>query len=315
MSFKFKMGVITDEINPDLESALKVAKEWEMEHIELNSLWGKNVIDLSKAELETAKELTDKFGMKVVMVGAPTLKACALDKVEKGKLKNDPQFCEHMNMLKRSIELAHFFKTDIVRIFSFRKAGMAGLGNPSPLLPKGGEIDLETLDKIMEGMRIASDIAKEGRVIMGLENVRSCYGNSGENARIIIEATDRAELKAVWDPGNSYVSCGTAYPEGYESVKPHIVHIHVKDAKIKDKDTGLTSWEAIGAGDIDYEGQICALLKDGYAGVISLETHWSAEGKSKEDASRVSFEGLMGIVKTSLPKPDIFHLQPSIGHF
>lgn len=300
MSFKFKLGVITDEINPDLEPALKVAKEWELEYIELNSLWGKNVIDLSKEEVELAKELIDKFGMKVAMIGAPTLKSCTLGQVEKGKIKDDPQFGEHMSMLKRSIELAHFFKTNLARTFSFRKAGMVGLGNPSSILPKGGEIEPEVLDKIREGMRIACDIAKEGQVTMGLENVRSCYGNSGENARIIIDATARPELKAVWDPGNSCVSSGTAYPEGYEAVKPHTVHIHVKDAKIRDKNAGLTSWEAIGSGEIDYEGQISALIKDGYDGVISLETHWHPEGKTKEEASRISFKGLMDVINRAL---------------
>ena len=123
--------------------------------------------------------------------------------------------------------------------------------------------------------------------------------NTGENARHIIDAVGRSELKAVWDPGNSHVSGGVAYPDGYEAVKPHVVHLHVKDAAVVDPATGLTKWECIGAGEVDYVGQMRALINGGYEGTVSLETHWAHESGSKEEASRRSFEGLRTAIEAA----------------
>lgn len=293
----FAFGAISDEIHPDLESALRVMKELDMEYVELNTAWGKEVTDWSDDEVRTAAELIRRYDFKVSMVSSLFLKVCMLDTVEKGKVADNPQFREHIRMLKRSIEIAEACDAKLVRTYSFRRVGMVGLGNPSPILPRGGPIDGDTMDKIREGMRIACDIVQTAGMILGLENVRSCYGNSGENTRDIVDAVDSPVLKVVWDPANAYVSSGTAYPEGYEAVKPYVVHLHLKDAKIRDRTTGLTSWEAIGVGDVDYVSQMRALMADSYDGTLSLETHWHPESMSREESSRISWAGLLKVIE------------------
>src|SRR5205814_9546365 len=94
-----------------------------------------------------------------------------------------------------------------------------------------------------------------------------------------------------------FVSGGVPYPDGYEAVRPRMLHVHVKDARVVDATTGLTRWEAIGEGEVDYQGQIRALLEDEYAGVVSLETHWRPSGSTPEAASRRSFDGLLTLVR------------------
>jgi sugar phosphate isomerase/epimerase len=173
---------------------------------------------------------------------------------------------------------------------------MTGLGNPSPRLPQGGPIPVETLPKIAAGLRIACQVAEEEGVILVLENVRSCWGNSGVNSRKILDAVSHPHLRAIWDPGNDYVSGGVPYPEGYEAVKPYIVHVHLKDARVVDPEPGLTAWEAVGAGEGRLAEQMAALVRDGYSGVVSLETHWRGEGLSAADSSRRSFAGLQEIL-------------------
>ena len=71
----------------------------------------------------------------------------------------------------------------VVRTYSFRRESMVGHGNPSPRLPQGGEIPDEMLEKIVEGLRIAGDETAEAGLVLGLENVRSCWGNTGINLR------------------------------------------------------------------------------------------------------------------------------------
>ena len=127
--------------------------------------------------------------------------------------------------------------------------------------------------------------------------MRSCWANTGVNTAAVLEAVGSPALRALWDPGNDYVSGGVPYPDGYEAVRTHVAHVHVKDARVVDAAAGLTRWEAIGEGEIDYPGQIRGLLEDGYAGVIALETHWRPAGGSAESASRHSFANLLELVR------------------
>jgi sugar phosphate isomerase/epimerase len=298
MPLPFELGVVTDEIDQDLGNALRVAGELGIRHVELNSVWGKNVIDLDEEEVERARHLLREADVAVVAVDPPAFKACVIDALPEGAVAGDAEFQRHLQMVRRGAERAHLFGAGIVRVFSFRRRGIPGLGNPSPRLPAGGPLPDDVLERITEGLRLACRVAESANVVLGLENVRSCWGNSGENTARILARVDSPRLRAIWDPGNDYVSGGTAYPDGYEAVRPSIAHVHVKDAAVRDAASGLTSWEAIGAGEIDYPAQLRALVRDGYRGVVSLETHWRPAGGSGETASRESFAGLQRILGT-----------------
>ena len=172
-------------------------------------------------------------------------------------------------------------------------------------MPEGGAIPDELLEKIVEGLRIAGDEVADAGLILGLENVRSCWANTGKNLARIIRAADHSSIRAMWDPANDYVSGGDPLPDGYEAVKPFICHMHVKDARVVDNATGLTSWEAVGNGEVDYVGQFRALRQDGYAGTLSLETHWHppSPGGGEPDRiadSRTSFAGVRAALRKSL---------------
>ena len=60
--------------------------------------------------------------------------------------------------------------------------------------------------------------------------------------------------------------------------------------------TGRPVWRPIGGSEIDFEGLIRAMLKSGYRGVFSLETHYTPKG-GKEQGTRESLEGLLVIAK------------------
>jgi sugar phosphate isomerase/epimerase len=292
----FQLAVITDEIAADLETALPVARELGLSLVELNSVGEKNVADLSPAERERAREQIERAGMRVVAVGPPCFKACVLDDVPVARVGENAVFREHMAALERAALAAQAFGAGLVRVFSFRRSGIVGLGNPSPRLPEGGAIPGPILERIVEGLRIACGVAAAAGVTLALENVRSCWGNTGVNARRILEAVDSPSLKAIWDPGNDFVSGGIPYPDGYEAVKPYVVHVHLKDARVLDPGPGLTAWECVGEGEAKLPEQLAALVRDGYDGVISLETHWRGANLSAAESTRRSFAGLRRIL-------------------
>ena len=61
-----------------------------------------------------------------------------------------------------------------------------------------------------------------------------------------------------------------------------MIHVHAKDCMVN----GHTpTWGPLGEMAIDWSGQIGALARDGYAGAISLETHWRGDDGNRLDAS------------------------------
>src|SRR5205085_6282916 len=110
-----------DEIDPDLACALRVAQELGIRHAELNTLWGKNVIDLSPAEVASAQQLLADTGMEVVAVDPPAFKTCVLDHLAPGSVTADAEFRRHLEMVRRAAERAHQLGARLVRVFSFRR--------------------------------------------------------------------------------------------------------------------------------------------------------------------------------------------------
>ncbi|MDI6827780.1 MAG: sugar phosphate isomerase/epimerase family protein, partial [Armatimonadota bacterium] len=156
-----------------------------------------------------------------------------------------------------------------------------------------GELTKDIEDRIIQELGKAADRAKSLGVILGLENEHSCYLGTGEEVARVIKAVGSPALQAVWDPGNSFCAGETPYPNGYEAIKPYIVHIHVKDAVKQD---GKPKFVVMGTGEIDYEGQFKALRADNYRGYISLETHYRPVSGSAEEGSRECLQYLKQVV-------------------
>lgn len=295
----FRLGVITDEIDADLERALAVARELGLREVELNGVWGSNIVQLSPGELDRVEALLQGAGVRVCALGTPAFKAVEVDLALQPE--GHPGFVEHLAMVERGCDLARRFGAPYVRIFSLRKCGMQGLGNPSPRLSRGGPVPGETLAWIAGALRRAAEVAERAGVTLVVENVRSCWGNTCWNTARILEAAAHPRLKTVWDPGNDHVSGGDPFPEGYEAARPWIAHVHVKNAAVVDASTGLTRWERIGGGDLDYAPMLARLATDGYDGVVTLETHWRGENMSAEESTRASFADLKALLDASPP--------------
>ena len=289
---RFSLGVVTDEIADDPALALPAAREMGFSHVELNRVGGRGVHELSEADVAELGRMIAGEGLQVVAVDPPAFKAVVLDAVPAAEVTRHPAVVEHLEQVRRSCHVAGELGAGIVRVFSFRRSYMTGNGNPSPREPGGGAIPDTMLPKIAAGLRAAAAIAEEHQVTLGLENVRSCWGNSGPNAARVLAAVDHPRLRAIWDPGNDFVSGGRPYPDGYRAVLPYLVHVHVKDAQVVDGATGLTRWTAIGRGAVNYAGQMAALRDDGYAGVVSVETHWRKPNDAGLESTRETLAGL-----------------------
>ena len=282
---QFKLGLITDEVTTDFEKALVWLKGFGLHWAELRFLWGKYVMDLSPDEVSRAKDLLAKYDMRVSVIDSPYYKTLLpgtespfldkKDELQSGYEKQAP-------ILERAMARAKDFGTDKVRIFAFLR-----VAKPETVF-----------DRVAKELEQTANIAgKEGiRVVM--ENEFSTNVATGVEAGKMLSAVKSPHLGVNWDPGNAYAAGETKpYPDGYDAMdKKRIWHMHLKDAQPKPGGKGW-EWRPVGGGKIDYLGQFRALLKDGYEGTMSLETHYLNAAKNKEESSRESMEGILATIR------------------
>lgn len=274
-----KLGCFTDEISQDLEEAIEVMREFGVEYAELRSIWGRNILDMEEKELEKARKMLQWAGIKTACIASPLFK-CHLFQEEKPlgdlHLARERSLEEQWMILRRSLQLAHFFEAPIVRTFSFWRVC---------------EPNEEIFLRIAPYLREAAEEARKEGIILALENEHSCFAGSGEETALLLSLVNSPYLKVIWDPGNAFFAGELPYPDGYEKVKEHIVHIHIKDARLNGE-TKEPEWALIGEGEIDFPAQLLALKEGGFKGVISLETHISPH----KEASRLSLQRLSSMI-------------------
>ncbi len=118
---------------------------------------------------------------------------------------------------------------------------------------------------------------------MLLENEPAFWADCPDAALAVIEGVASPSFRVNWDPCNSLgCSCGAPYPDGYELLKHHVGHLHVKDARLLPD--GSVEYVVLGTGDLDWVGQFAALMADGYEGYCVLEPHFGDRVESSRAA-------------------------------
>lgn len=282
---RFDLGVITDEVTMDFEKALAWAKGFGLSWVELRFLWNKYVTELAADDVKRAKDLLAQYGMKVSVVDSSYFKTLLpgtqskFDTGKKDPLQSD--FAAQKGILERATLRAKDFGTEKVRIFAFLRV----------------EDPNSVFDRVAKELETTAAIARQEGIRLLLENEFTCNVATGAEGAAMLRAVKSPALGLNWDPGNAYTAGEIPYPNGYEALeKKRIWHMHLKDAAPNPKG-GEAIWRPIGGGKIDYLGQFRALIKDGYRGTMSLETHYLNAAKDKEASSRESMEGLLKVIE------------------
>ena len=277
-----KLGVITDGISRNLEHALKVMNEFGLEYAELQFVWDKEVGDLSSAEVRRVQELVNMYNVKVSCISRGIFGKLLLSDLE----IDSPVYLKQISALRRCIDMARTLNCPLVRVMSFRKE-MILFGS------HGAEIwnvSRGAWNKLVNLMKVPVRIAEEAGITLVVETGNNGMVNSAHLARKLIDELDTNYLKVLWDPCNCLYCNEPAYPDGYELLKAgYLGHIHLKDALI-DIPQATIRCTALGDGDMApyLEPLAKALKRDGYQGVVSLESIYRPDGGSFEDGFRTS---------------------------
>ncbi len=280
----FKLGTITDGISRDFEYALDTMVETGLEYVELQYLWEKQVGDLTDADIERVKELIEDRDLKVSCISHHNLTALPVDTAV-----DAPAYQAHIATLQRCIDVAKALGTNLVRIFSFRKEMV--LFGAEPIISEGAWTTL--LNRLEEPLRIADAAG----ITLVLETAISGNVTSAHLARKLIDELDAPHLKVLWDPCSSLYCTEIPYPDGYEVIREHIAHVHLKDGVVN-LPAATFDFCAMRQGQMDsyYNDIVNALKQDGYDGAISLESVYTPVGGTREDGFRESLPIFMELV-------------------
>ncbi|MXV83006.1 sugar phosphate isomerase/epimerase [Candidatus Poribacteria bacterium] len=281
----FKLGTITDGISRNFEYALDTMVETGLEYVELQYLWEKQVGDLTDADIEQVKGLIEERDLKVSCISHHNLSALPVDTAV-----DAPAYQAHITTLQRCIDVAQALGTHLVRIFSFRKEMV--LFGADPVISEGAWTTL--LNRLEEPVRIADAAG----ITLVIETAISGNVTSAHLARKLIDELDAPHLKVLWDPCSSLYCTEIPYPDGYEVIREHIAHVHLKDGVVN-LPAATFDFCAMRQGQMDpyYNDIMNALKRDGYEGAISLESVYTPVDGTREDGFRESlpvFMELMG---------------------
>ncbi len=274
----FRVSVINDEISQDFGHACEVAsRDFGMHWIELRGMWKKNIVNLDEKEVAEAKQILDKFQLKVTDIASPLFKtdwpgAPKSKFSEEGAFGANFTFQQQDEVLDRAIAIGKTLGTDRIRCFDFWR-----LEDQSPHRAH-----------MNEKLHNAAEKAAKNNMVLVLENEPSCNTATGAEAAKILADVTTPSFMLNWDPGNAAASGEIPYPDGYRLLpKDRIGHCHCKDAV---KNGKKYDWAPMGGGFIDWAGQFKALKQDGYHFAVSLETHWRGGSSAEDSPERVGPE-------------------------
>ena len=261
-----KLGVITDGISRDLAHAVDVMDEFDLAYAELQFVGETEVGDHSARQVSDIDALLRDRGKPVSCLSRHIFAGMTTQ-----NRPGDTLHTQHMDALKRVIDMAHVVGSPLVRIMTQKKEQILWGSHGA----ETWNVAHGAWDTMAPMIAPAVDLARAEGITLVVETGNGTMVNSNHTARRLIDELDaRDVLKVLWDPANNCWCHERAYPEGYNEVKDgYLGHIHIKDVRV---DTPRATLEVreLGQGQLGplFQPMADALRADGYAGVISLES-------------------------------------------
>lgn len=241
-----KISGFIDEIDIGFEKEVEVIKRLGMRYIELRSVNGTNVSDLSIEKVNDIKKYLQNKDIKISCIASPIGKI-AIDEID-----FESRFEEHFKKFKHILNIAQILEVKYVRVFSFF---------------------LERLEKekyqslILEKMKKFEKEVSELDIILLHENEKGIFGDDIESCLKLIEEIDSEKFRLIFDPAN-FVQVGISPLKAYEKLKKFVEYVHLKDANFSFHENVL-----IGTGDGEILELLKELKKESFKGFLSLEPH------------------------------------------
>lgn len=263
---------IADEAGTDIETQIKAHQELGWSHIELRNVDGKCITDISDDEFDAVLGKLNDAGIEVVGFGA--------------RLAN----------WSRPIDTDLQIDIDEMVRAAARLLKCGGKTIRCMSYPNRKENPLDDdawRDEVVRRLTILAKMAEDGGVTLVHENCDGWGGVSPAHCAELVTRVDSPAFKVVLDTGNPGNHDNDKHNalDWYNAVRPHIVHVHVKDYTRDDQGRGVMCYP--GAGVSKLPDVLRDLLKRGYDGCLSIEPHMQSVihlGKSAADDPEAAYK-------------------------
>lgn len=177
----------------------------------------KNVMKLTRPEIQHIRHLEDEYGLNVASIGSPIGKVKLLD-VEDGTKNAYVPFKKYLAQdVKKVCELAHAFETKLIRGFSFYH-------------PKGTD-PWEHVPQVVDQLGQIAETCLRSDLTFGLEIEANLVGQTGQLLAEIHRQVGNSAMLLIFDAGNIITQNFTPAEvmEQFHVMKTGLGWMHIKD--------------------------------------------------------------------------------------
>ncbi len=278
-----KVGLIPNDFSQDLELVFQLCEKENVKYVELASMWGKSILDLTEEELQKVKDLMKQYNLKASAIQTQIGKVYA---PSSPNVKSNQSMHEDYNFncsqLDKAIELADIFDTKYIISYGFRGRNE---GNKETQEQYWKEL-IDTYAKFLEKLKPA------GKTMCVEGDGGQLIGTVEDHLRLF-EHFDSPHIQANFDLANMH-HVQEFHREDFEKMHKWVPYFHCKDRKInkgwKKLISGGNRPAIFGEGTIPWRKSLQWFNEIGFDGYLSIEPH--VGGKNRFEKGRKCVQNL-----------------------
>lgn len=248
-----KLGLVTDETKLPFEEAVEFGLDHGLAAFEIRAVNGSRIPDFSPHIKRKVLDVIMKYGVEVPSISPGVFKVPWGSELIR----------EHADArLPSSLDMARELGAKTVIVFA-------------PLHPEG-TVPTETPAEVFALLEQAAEKARQADIMLALEVEGGTFAPTGQATAALLRRIAHSHLRVNWDPGNAVRAGEQVWPDGFESVKEFIQHVHVKDAAYEEAEGGMR-FTYPGKGACAWPSQLRGLRDLGYSGYLMVETHFGKQ--------------------------------------
>jgi len=261
-----KLSAFSDDLAADWERSLEVARDVEIQGLDVRNVWGKSSKDLTDEDARCMARALKGTGQQVVCLGSTYGRQFWLDDPDARKMTEDT--------LAKMIRFCDILNTDKIRIFVLWIQGYEEDKRKWAVRPR---YTLDLLTRLAQNLEPSVKMAEKAGVQLLIENEGNSYSGTCREARLLMECLDSPAVQCLYHPRKTRQTGEAAHPEGYNQVRDFIRHVHMGRLDYY--------WDGT-EPEVPHRQALEALVADEYDGWLTVERHFHPQDPEKEPGLR-----------------------------
>ena len=271
----FTLSAFADEISPDLDIQVKTLARLNVPGLDLRSVGGINVLDLTLEDLQRVHDACAEHGLHVQAIGSP------VNKVTYDPLHEAREF----DRLHRAIKAAHRVNVKRIRIFT-------------PMVQED-RMDADAA-RVIAWMSAQRNLAADEGVVLIHENDDRYWGAHPANAKRLMESIGSENFRFAYDFANTVLQSYRTMKDWFPWLLPYLDTLHIKDAIEADHKI-----VPAGEGEGELVDTFTWLKAQGWSGPLTIEPHLAAAGPTGGFSGEQLFEVAVNALRKTASEAEI----------